>query len=283
MFLRSGEPMNTYDDRTASKVVLRHRWPVRVLHWINALAVIVLLLSGLQIFNAHPRLYWGRQSYDGREPVLSLDARMQQGKPAGITRIGSHEFETTGVLGASRGENGEWMARGFPAWATLPSSQWLAMGRRWHLFFAWILVVNGAAYLLHAIATGRFRRELWPTRADLRALPRSIVEHLRMHRASGDEALRYNVLQRLAYVAVIALLLPFTILMGLGLSPAVDALWPGWVDAFGGRQSIRTLHFLCATALSLFILIHLFEVIVNGPLNELRSMITGRFRVRSAK
>jgi thiosulfate reductase cytochrome b subunit len=53
----------------------------------------------------------------------------------------------------------------------------------------------------------------------------------------------------------------------------------GWVDLFGGRQSARTLHFVAACLLLLFVVIHVFEVIVTGFWNNLRSMITGRFRV----
>ncbi len=65
----------------------------------------------------------------------------------GITEILGHKFDTTGVLGASKVE-GQMTSRGFPAWATIPSLQWLAMGRRWHFFFAWIFVANGLVYVL---------------------------------------------------------------------------------------------------------------------------------------
>ena len=41
----------------------RHRLPVRIMHWINVIAFVVMLMSGLMIFNAHPTLYWGKQSY----------------------------------------------------------------------------------------------------------------------------------------------------------------------------------------------------------------------------
>lgn len=42
--------------------VYRHRLITRIWHWVNALAVMVLIGSGLMIFNAHPRLYWGRMA-----------------------------------------------------------------------------------------------------------------------------------------------------------------------------------------------------------------------------
>ena len=82
----------------------RHSVALRVLHWINVVCVIALLMSGLQIFNAHPALYWGKSSYTGRDAALAVGAvRGDDGNLQGITRIGSVQFDTTGVLGASRG------------------------------------------------------------------------------------------------------------------------------------------------------------------------------------
>jgi thiosulfate reductase cytochrome b subunit len=63
------------------------------------------------------------------------------------------------------------------------------------------------------------------------------------------------------------------------MSPAIDAAWPWLLDLFGGRQSARSIHFLCAAALAAFIIVHLIVVVLAGPINEIRSMITGRFRV----
>ena len=91
-------------------------------------------------------------------------------------------------------------------------------------------------------------------------------------------ALSYNILQKLSYVGVIFVLLPLMILTGLTMSPAMDAAWPWLLDLFGGRQSARSIHFICAIAASLaFILVHLVMVVLAGPMNEIRSMITGRY------
>jgi len=143
--------------------------------------------------------------------------------------------------------------------------------------------VNGIAYIAYSIASAHARRDFVPTRADWRSIGGSIVEHLRLRHPTGDEALRYNVLQRLAYLAIVFVVFPFLVLMGLGLSPRLDAAWPALVDAFGGRQSVRTLHFIAAAVLVLFVLVHLFEVLVSGPYNQVRSMITGKFRVPKEK
>lgn len=260
----------------------RHSLPVRIMHWINVVLLAILLMSGLNIFNAHPALYWGEQSYAGVPPFLELRGReTDEGEVYGVTRIFGHEFNTTGFLGASSNLAGETVERGFPSWLTIPGMQWLAMGRRWHLFFAWLLAVNGIGFVGYSIASGHLRRDLFPTRRDWREIGKSIVDHLRLRRPAGEAAKNYNILQKLAYMSVIFLLVPLVILMGLGMSPALDALLPGWVDIFGGRQSVRTIHFVVAWGLVLFTFIHVFQVIVNGFWNNLRSMITGYFRIES--
>ena len=109
---------------------------------------------------------------------------------------------------------------------------------------------------------------------------RSIIDHLRFRHPAGEAAKRYNVLQKITYLVVVFLLLPLVVLMGLAMSPSLDSVWPGWVDLVGGRQSARTLHFIAAWALVAFMLVHVFEVVISGVWNNLRSMITGRYQVR---
>jgi thiosulfate reductase cytochrome b subunit len=260
----------------------RHKLAIRVMHWVNALAALLLLMSGLQIFNAHPALYWGKSSYTGRPPILALTATEDnEGNVTGITRIFGHEFKTTGVLGASAESEGGIVARGFPSWITIPDSSWLAMARRWHLFFAWIFVLNGLAYVAYSIATRHLTRDLAPTPRDWRSIGQSIRDHLRFRHPRGEAAKEYNVLQKIAYLAITFVVLPLIVLMGLAMSPWIDSLVPHWVDLFGGRQSARTLHFVAAWILVAFVLIHVFEVVITGFWNNLRSMITGRYRVET--
>ncbi|NDP47054.1 MAG: hypothetical protein GZ085_01435 [Sulfuriferula multivorans] len=265
---------------TRNMLYQRHTLAIRVMHWINVIAFILLLMSGLQIFNAHPALNWGKSSYNGQAPLLQMGAlRDTQGQLVGVTQIFGHTFDTTGVLGVSADANGLPSARGFPAWITVPGAQWLSMGRRWHFFFAWLLVINGVAYLLYALASRHLTRDLTPTRRDWRSLGQSIKDHVRFRHPRGDEAKRYNILQKLAYLSVILGLFPLVIVAGLAMSPGLNALLPGWIDIFGGRQSARTVHFIAAWALVAFVFIHVFEVIISGLWNNLRSMITGRYRV----
>ena len=187
--------------------IRRHSITVRVTHWINTLCLLILLLSGLQIFNAHPALYWGQAStFD--DPVLALTAAEGGAQGiVGITTILGQSFDTTGILGASTGYDGATRARGFPSWLTLPSYQDLATGRRWHFFFAWLLVANGTVYLLHGLLSGHLRRDLLPTGEQIKHIGRSIREHLLLRFPAGDEARHYNVLQKLAYLFVALVLL----------------------------------------------------------------------------
>ena len=258
----------------------RHAWPIRLMHWINVLAFFGLLMSGLQIFNAHPALNWGKSSYSAQPPLLEMYARLDaQGKPRGVTRVLGHEFDTTGLFGLSAGMDGLPAMRGFPTWITLPGPQWLAMGRRWHFFFAWVLVFNGLAYITYTVLSHHLARDILPSRSDWRSIGRSIVDHLRLRHPHGEAARHYNILQKLTYLGVILILFPLLILMGWAMSPGLDALLPGWVDVVGGRQSARTIHFVLTWLLVGFVCIHVFEVIVSGFWNNLRSMITGRYRV----
>lgn len=261
-----------------TEIIYRHALVVRITHWVNVLALLVLLMSGLQIFNAHSTLYWGSKSEPDRAVLSMRTVQRDDGSYAGLTTIGSYTFDTTGILGLSgSGEGLE--SRGFPSWITLPSYRDLATGRRWHFFFAWLFVLNGLAYLAYSIASGHARRDLTPTRNELEHIGSSISEHVRFRFPKGEEAKRYNVLQKLAYLAVIFGLLPLVVLSGLTMSPALDAAFPFLLDLFGGRQSARTVHFLCASGIVLFVAVHVFMVLVSGVWNNLRSMITGRYAI----
>jgi len=252
------------------------------MHWINVVALTILLMSGLQIFNAHPALYWGKSSYTTKPPILEIRAEQgADGHESGVTQIFGHNFNTTGVLGVSdmQGMPNE---RAFPSWITIPGPQWLAMGRRWHMFFAWVLVLNGLAYVLYAVWSRHLTRDLAPTRTDWRSIGQSIRDHLRFVHPAGEAARHYNVLQKVTYLVVIFGLLPLVILCGWAMSPRLDTAIPAWVDIIGGRQSARTLHFVGAWLLVAFVVVHVFEVVVSGLWNNLRSMVTGRYQIPPA-
>jgi thiosulfate reductase cytochrome b subunit len=253
-------------------VIYRHRRSTRAWHLVNALTVFIMLMSGLMIFNAHPRLYWGKYGANHETPWLEIGS--SEGR--GFVRLGPLQIPATDVLGISGGEE-----RAFPALVTIPSSYDLAGARSWHFAFAWLLVVPGLLYWVWSFANRHIQRDLAPVRGQLK--PHSIWEvikdHVRLRFPKGGKARHYNILQKLSYLGVLFGLLPAMVLTGLTMSPNMDAAWPWLLELFGGRQSARSIHFICAMLIAAFILVHLAMVVLAGPINELRSMVTGWYRL----
>jgi thiosulfate reductase cytochrome b subunit len=258
-------------------LIYRHRWATRIWHWVNAVTVIVLLMSGLMIFNAHPRLYWGKYGANPDRAWLQIGSTAD----SGYLQVGPLQIPTTGVLGWWKDGEGNVRRNAFPGWATIPSTYNLAGARSWHILFAWLLVVPGLAYWLWGFASRHVQRDLAPTREELKPahIWMDITEHAKLRFPTGAKARDYNILQKISYLAVIFLLLPLMVLTGLSMSPAMNAAWPWLLDLFGGRQSARSIHFIVMVALLGFILVHLAMVLLAGPYNEVRSMITGRYRL----
>lgn len=250
------------------------------MHWINLACMLAMVGSGLQILNAHPALYWGEAS-NFAAPLASAKAVTRNGELRGITQIGNARFDSTGVLGASNNPNGVRVRAVAPSWAMIPGTRNLAAGRRWHFFFAWTWVINGAIYLLWSLGSRHLKRDLAMQRRDWRGIGKSIVDHLRFRHPVGEAAARYNPLQKLTYLGVIFGLTPLIVLTGLSMSPQMDGVMGGFIELVGGRQSARTLHFIAMSSFLLFAFVHLLMVVYAGPINEMRSMISGRFRIRN--
>jgi thiosulfate reductase cytochrome b subunit len=264
--------------RPPSYLVYRHTVPLRALHWLNAIIMLVMLMSGLQIFNAHPALYWGASS-DFDHPAFSMKAEGTATNYWGVTTFGTWTINTDGVFGVSD-TDGVRTVRGFPEWATLPSaSPNLALGRLWHFAFAWLLVINALVYFAYVFWSGHFRQELLPRRSDLQHLPQEIVTHARLKFPKGEAARHYNALQKLSYFIVLCVLGPLIVLTGLTMSPTMDSAFPILPWLFGGRQSARTIHFILAFSFVGFFIVHMAALIASAPLNGLRSMITGWFAI----
>ena len=261
----------------AGTPVRRHRLSTRLWHWINAATLAIMLMSGLMIFNAHPRLYWGQYGANFDAAWLEIGHRGE----TGMVRIGGLVLHTSGLFGTSRDANGVVQAVAFPGWLTIPSTYSLADARLWHLAFAWVLAVGLAGYLLWSLANGHLRRNLHITRAEWAPhnVWHDVGEHLRLRFPTGLAALRYGVLQKLAYCGVLFGLIPLAILTGLTLSPGANAGFPWLVDLFGGRQSARSIHFLAALGLVVFFVVHIAMVLLSGPVNQVRAMVTGWFRL----
>jgi len=189
---------------------IRHKGLVRTTHWINALSIVALAVSGAAILLAHPRFYWGETGYFDTPAAFEL-----------------------------------------PLTPNLDQSGW---GRSLHFLAAWIAVINGLIYVAWGLISRHFRRRLLSARADSHG---------------------YSVPQRVAYLTVVFGLLPIAILTGLTMSPAVTAAYPELFVLFGGRQSARTIHFIAANLLMLFLVVHVAMTILSGFGNNIRSMITG--------
>lgn len=246
----------------------RHRLSTRVWHWVNAVTFFVMLMSGLMIFNAHPRLYWGEFGANQDPSWLQIGA--VEGR--GYLRVGGTSIDTTGVLGA-RTVGESTVTTAFPGWATLPSTYDLALARAWHLTFAWVFALGFLAFAVASLANRHLVRDLMPRPAEVApaSLWRDVRRHLRLDFAHDG----YNPLQKLAYFGVLAVLVPGMILSGLTMSPAMDAAWPWLLDLFGGRQSARSIHFIFASLLVAFLVVHLVMVLLAGPIRSIGAMLTG--------
>jgi thiosulfate reductase cytochrome b subunit len=225
------------------RLITRQKLATRITHWIWAICLFFLLLSGLQIFNAHSALYLGDQT--------------------------GFEFD-----------NEIFAIEGFPSWLTIPSTQDLATGRVIHFFFAWILVATLIAWLAASLRNRHLRKDLLPTRRDAANFWPDVRDHLRLRLV---HAVRYSPLQKLAYGGVLFVLFPLIILTGLCMSPGMNAVLPWLPELFGGRQTARAIHFAVMALLVAFFIVHMAMIVLAGPINELRSIITGRYRLSPTK
>lgn len=264
-------------NRAMSPLAYRHNPVTRVTHWVNALAIAILFMSGLMIFNAYPRLHWGSKA-EPDEAFFSIYAVNENGTIRAYTELYGRRVETTGILGLQYTEMGP-QPRAFPSWITVPGFYWLAGGRRWHFFFAWIFVLNGLFYFIYNRATGHVKQFFLKPR-DVPKLPSMALYYLHLRKTSPQDG-EYNPLQKLAYTSVFYLLTPLIIASGLAMSPEIDAAL-NWLPAlFGGRQSARSFHFLATFAFAFFTFGHVMMVVTTGVVNNMRSMITGWYREKS--
>ena len=199
--------------KTADGPIIHPRW-VRVTHWVNVLAMFMMIGSGWQIYDASPLF---RFIY----------------------------FPTQLALG-----------------------QWLAGALLWHFAAMWLLVINGIVYVTLGIATGRFRRKLFPIR------PRDVVSDglaaLRGKLAHDDLSV-YNAVQRLLYVGVI---LAGVVIVFSGLSIWKPVQLKYLTALFGGYDFARYVHFFAMASIVGFLTVHVALALIVPK--SLRAMIVGR-------
>jgi thiosulfate reductase cytochrome b subunit len=261
--------------RETGRVVYRHSFVTRFTHWLTALSMLVLIMSGLQIFNAAPYLDTSDLSSPSHR-VLSIGQAGADGN-VGTTQIFGHTFVTTHWLGyTDGGQDGE-TGRAFPGWSTLPAYQDLASGRHWHFFFAWALLLAALAYAVSGIV--RKDLSLIVLRpSDLPKLLPMQLYYLHLRPEPPDHG-KYNPLQKAGYTVVLFLLVPFAIVTGLALSPGIDAIAGPLTWLLGGRQFARTWHFVSMLLIIGFTFGHVGLVIATGFVNNMRSMILGTYRL----
>lgn len=190
-----------------------HPAPIRVMHWINVLAMFVMIGSGWKIYDDDVIFGW-----------LHIPEALTIGR-------------------------------------------WAQHGLQWHFFGMWVLVINGLAYVVYGFASGRFRRMLVPVH--WRELLAEIKDALRL-RLPHDDLTRYNAVQKLLYIGVICVGF-LTVISGLVLWKPVQ--FSELFALFGSFQNARLVHFLCMTAIVLFVLVHVALALLVP--RTLLAMITG--------
>ena len=227
------------------------RYPgvVRVTHWLTFVSFAALMISGCLIVVSHPRFYWGEVGNVNTRPLFTIPI------PSSRATV------PTGYHYLMPDENG---------WS-----------RYLHFEAAWALVLCGLSYVIYGLWSGHFLRNLVPERSDWswRAYRDRLLKYIRRAPAGDGEGRSYNVLQRTTYLVVIFGLFPLMIWTGLAMSPTFTAVAPWTAALAGGRQSARTIHFICAFSFLGFFIVHIVMVVLSGTWNNLRSMITGRYAI----
>ena len=267
-----GETVATTNEQ--HELVYRHNRITRITHWTNAIALMILFMSGLMIFNAHPHLYWGNIS-EPQKAVFSIGATNDDGDLRGYVKLYGRQVDTTGFLGVQQGALGP-LPRAIPSWLTVPGYYSLAGARRWHFFFGWLFALNGLLYVIYNLAVGHMRKFFF-TLKDAAKVPAMIAYYLRLRKDSPQEG-EYNPLQKMAYTSVFVMLTPLVLLSGMAMSPQLNVAF-NWLPAmFGGRQSARTIHFILTFGFLFFAFGHVLMVLTQGFFNNMRSMTTGWYK-----
>ncbi|MES2022593.1 MAG: cytochrome b/b6 domain-containing protein [Pseudomonadota bacterium] len=232
-------PDSTNAPAAPGSALYRHRLTTRLWHWLNVVTIFIMIGSGLTILNAHPHLYWGQYGANPDHPWFNPPHA--------------------------------------PSFLTIPAGYNLAIARRWHLLFALVFAFGLLAFMVSSLINRHFQKDL---RIRLKELAPAhlwfdLKEHLAFRFHDPKKPGAFNIFQKLSYVLVIFVLIPMMILSGLVLSPTMVAAWPWMLDLLGGRASARSVHFIAASGLVLFIIVHLVLVILAGAWPEVKSMVTG--------
>lgn len=244
-----------------ASAVPRHAVWVRISHWVLAISLLTLVVSGFEILMVHPRLYWGDVGNDLTPALLELPVSRNY-KHRGWDKPTPFFKDAAGPVSASR------------TYEIFNQNGW---GRSLHFLAAWFLVLPGALYVLAGIFGGHFRSRIWPKARELEPhlVWRDVVDHLRLRVPAARDGSTYGLLQKCAYSSVVFVAAPLMVATGLTMSPAVTAAFPVLLRLFGGYQSARTIHFFTFAALLLFVLVHVGMVVKSGFRRQMKAMTVG--------
>jgi thiosulfate reductase cytochrome b subunit len=237
----------------------RHSLWVRVTHWVGTIAFVFLVITGFEILMVHPRLYWGDVGNDLTPAFLELPISRNY-KHGGYEKGTAFFNEKNSPVSAVR------------TYDIFNENGW---GRSLHFLSAWILVLTGLFYLIAAIFSGHLHRQLLPKNSSSKLFVRDVKDHLTKRIPQRMPGSKYGLLQKTTYSVVLLFLFPVIVLSGLTMSPAVTAACPFLLKIFFGSQSARTIHFLAAFLLVLFLLVHILMVIRTGFKKNMLAMTIG--------
>lgn len=224
---------------------------VRLTHLFDFLFITLLIRSGIEIFGAHPKLYWHDDALPGSEWLRFTEKRMPKDRPW------TAEDEITPIS----------------PWLALPGRNNLGLGRHWHYWGVIGWVLTGLIYITLLFATPQWRRLVPTSWGIFPAAWQAIAAYA--HFRLPPDGNPFNGIQQLTYFFVIFILSPLQILTGIMMSPALVARFPWFPKVFGGRQAARSLHFIGLIIFVGFILGHVTLVIAHGFALEMAKIVLG--------
>lgn len=227
-------------------------WWLRVTHYVNIVFMLFLIRSGIEIIATHPKFYWNDHSEPGSEWARFTRKEMPKDK---LWDALDEEESYSSIV-------------------SMPGHENLGLGRHWHFLSVIVWILTGVVYVVLLFIDNQWRH-LIPTSWDV--FPRAweaMLAYLSFQLPAREGT--YNALQQLAYASAVFILAPFQILTGAAQSPAIEARFPWYVRAFGGRQWARNLHLFGLLAFGAFIIVHVFMVVIHGFGVEMTTMVFGR-------
>jgi sulfoxide reductase catalytic subunit YedY len=227
---------------------------LRATHFFNLLFLSLLVRSGLEILSAHPKFYWSDECLPGSEWLRFTHKRLPANE-----------------LWTSRDEE-----ESFTSWIALPGHRNLGLGRHWHFLSDAGWVVTGLVYVVLLVVTPEWHRLIPGSWSIFPDAWRALLSYLSLHIVVTPG--RYNPLEQLSYFSVVFLLSPLAMATGLAMSPSIAARFPRYLRLFRGRQSARSIHFLCLCAFLAFFVMHVAMVIAHGVIGEMAAIVLGDVR-----